>query len=112
MSERIISAISGDKHTPMPAPQWDYTNAQKIPFTSEAAASAIINSPLVLFVATQSCFYTVGDNPIAAKAAGNMPLGAWIPWGETITAGQKISVISNGVDGDLFIIPAKTEGSA
>jgi len=112
MSERIISAVSGDQHVPVQAPEWDYANGQKVAFTAIAAASAVINSPLVRLISTQDCFYTVGDNPTAANAAGSMPLPQMQNWAETITTGQKISVISNGVDGDLFIIPAKTEGGA
>ena len=110
MSERIISAVSGDQHVPVQAPEWDYANGQKVSFTATAAPSAAINSPLVRLVATQDCFYTVGDDPIAANAAGNTALPQMQNWAETITPGQKISVISNGTDGDLFIIPAKTEG--
>lgn len=112
MSQRIISAVSGDQHVPVQAPNWDYANAHKVSFTATAAPSAAINSPLVRLIATQDCFYTVGDNPTAANAAGSVPLPQMQNWAETITAGQKISVISNGVDGELFIIPAKTEGGA
>jgi len=112
MTERIVSAISGDQHVPVQAPQWDYANGQKVSFTAAAAASTAINTPLVRLIATQDCFYTVGDNPTAENAAGSAPLSQMQNWAETITAGQKISVISNGVDGDLFIIPAKTEGGA
>jgi hypothetical protein len=112
MTSRIISAVSGDQHVPVQAPNWDYANGQKVSFTAAAAQSAVINSPLVRLIATQDCFYTVGDNPTAADAAGSAPLPQMQNWAETITPGQKISVISNGVDGDLFIIPAKTEGGA
>ena len=111
MSERIISAVSGDQHVPVQAPEWDYANGQKVAFTAIAAVSAVINSPLVRLISTQDCFYTLGDNPTAADTAGNVPLPQMQNWAETITAGQKISVISNGVDGDLFIIPVKTEGT-
>ena len=112
MSQRIISAVSGDQHVPVQAPNWDYANGQKVSFTDSAAQSVVINSPLVRLISTQDCFYTVGDNPTAANAAGSVPLPQMQNWAETITPGQKISVISNGVDGELFIIPAKTEGGA
>ena len=111
MTERIVSAICGDQHVPVQAPNWDYANGQKVSFTA-AAGSAVINSPLVRLISTQDCFYTVGDDPTAADAAGSVPLPQMQNWAETVTPGQKISVISNGVDGDLFIIPAKTEGGA
>lgn len=109
MPERIICAFSGDHHVPVPAPQWDYEHAQRISFSGTATPSAAINSPLVRLVATEDCFYTVGANPTAANAAKSAFLPAGSNWAETITAGQKISVISNGADGFLFIIPAKTE---
>lgn len=112
MPERIVSAVSGDQHVPVQAPEWDYANGQKVSFTATAAPSAPINSPLVRLIATQDCFYTIGEEPAAANSAGSVPLPQMQNWAETITPGQKISVISNGTDGDLFIVPAKTEGAS
>lgn len=110
MPDRIVCAISGDQHVPVPAPQWDYANAQRISFSGTATPSAVINAPMVRLIATEDCFYKVGSNPTAANAAGSVFLSAGSNWAETITSGEKISVISNGADGFLFVIPAKTEG--
>jgi hypothetical protein len=111
MPEGVIAAYSGDQHMPVPAPQWDYKNGQKVPFTGEAALSAPVNAPLVRLVATKNCFYTIGDDAAEAKnEAGNAYLPMEQNWAETITPGQYISVLSDGTDGVLFIIPAVTEG--
>lgn len=111
MTERVKSAFSGDQHTPVPAPQWDYDNGQKVAFSGSAAPSQAINSPLVRLVATEDCYYRIGGGT-AANAAGSVFLPGGINWAETITAGDTISVISAGTDGSLFIIPAKLEGGA
>ena len=63
-------------------------------------------------VATQDCYYAIGANPSASNGAGSVCLPAKTFWAETITAGTKISVVSDGTDGNLFILPAKTEGGA
>lgn len=109
MTERIVCAFSGDHHVPVPAPQWDYEHAQRLSFSSTATPSAVINAPLVRLIATEDCFYTIGSNPSADNATKSVFLPAGSNWAETITAGEKVSVISNGADGFLFIIPAKTE---
>lgn len=111
MTERVKSAFSGDQHIPVPAPQWDYDGGQKIAFSGTAAASQAIDAPLVRIVATEDCYYRIGGGD-AANAAGSVFLAGGINWAETITLGDVISVISDGTDGSLFIIPAKMEGGA
>lgn len=112
MTERVKSAFSGDQHTPVPAPQWDYDGGQKVTFSGTAAASQAIDAPLVRLVATEDCYYRIGGGGAAANGAGSVFLAGGINWAETITPGDVISVISDGTDGSLFIIPAKMEGGA
>ncbi len=112
MTERVKSAFSGDQHIPVPAPQWNYADGQEIEFSGTAALSGTVDAPLVRLVATEDCYYTVGENPEASDGAGSVFLSAGINWAETITPGHKVSVISDGTDGSLFIIPAATEGGA
>lgn len=107
MSKRIISAFSGNQHVPVPAPQWDYGNAQKLSFSGTAASSQAIDSPLVRLIATEDCYYRIGAE--AANAAGSVFLAGGINWAETITPGSTISAISDGTDGSLFILPAQQE---
>lgn len=109
MSKRIVSAFSGNQHVPVPAPQWDYGNAQKLSFSGTAASSQAIDSPLVRLIATEDCYYRVGEGD-AANAAGSVFLAGGINWAETITPGAVISAISDGTDGSLFILPAQQEG--
>lgn len=112
MTERVKSAFSGDQHTPVPAPQWDYDSGQKVAFSGSAAPSQAVNAPLVRLVATEDCYYKIGSSPTAANAAGSVFLPGGINWAETITPGHVISAISAGTDGSLFVLPAKTEGGA
>lgn len=108
MTQRINSAVSGAQHTPMPAPEWNYAAGQRLSFGAVASESVVINSPLVRLIATQDCLYTVGETPDASDTAGSVFLPQHQIWAETITPGQKLSVIRHSTDGVLFIIPAKT----
>lgn len=111
MTHRIKCAVSGDQHVSIQAPQWVYgVGVQRIPFTAAAADSAVFASPLIRLYATQECFINVGDNPTAADDGTSFPLAEKTPWVETVTIGDVLSVVSNGVDGILYICEAATEG--
>lgn len=110
MTKRIVCAVSGHRHASVQAPQWNYAKGKKISFSGSAVLSDIFDSPLVLLYATEKCFIQIGQNPVAANAAGSRPMISEKDWAETVTVGHRLSVISAGMDGHLFIIPACTEG--
>ena len=111
MISRIKCAVSGDQHVSIQAPQWVYgAGVQRIPFTAAAADSAVFTSPLIRLYATQECFINIGSSPTAADDGTSFPLAEKTPWVETVTEGEKLSVISNGIDGVLYVCEAATEG--
>lgn len=110
MTKRIVCAVSGNSHDAVPAPQWDYSKGQKISFSSSAVLSAVFDFPLILLHATERCFIQIGQNPVAADAAKSRPLVSEKDWAETVTVGQRLSVIRDTEDGVLFIVPALMEG--
>ena len=111
MTSRIKCAVSGNAHISVQAPQWTYgAGVQRIAFSGSSAQSAVFTSPLIRLYATQECFINVGDNPTAADDGTSFPLAEKTPWVETVTEGEKLSVLSNGTDGVLYICEALTEG--
>ena len=111
MTSRIKCAVSGNQHVSVQAPQWVYgAGVQRIPFTDSPVQSAVINSPLVRFYATSECLINVGDNPTAADDGSSFPLAEKTPWVETIDEGRRVSVISTGLDGVLYVCEAQKEG--
>ena len=108
---RIKCAVSGDQHVSIQAPQWVYgSGVQRIAFTSSEVQSAVFTSPLIRLYATQECFYNVGDDPTAADDGTSFPLAEKTPWVETVVEGHKLSVVSAGIDGVLYICEAAKEG--
>lgn len=112
MTSRIKCAVSGDQHASIQAPQWVYgAGIQRIPFTAAAADSAVFASPLIRLYATQECFINIGSNPTAADDGTSFPLAEKTPWVETVTEGEMLSVVSNGIDGVLYVCEAAKEGA-
>lgn len=112
-TDRIKCAVGGSQHAPIQAPQWVYgAGVQRIDFTDAAAQSAVFTSPLVRLYATAECLINIGDNPTAADDGTSFPLGEKSVWVECVTEGEKLSVISTGTDGVLYIIEADKEGGA
>ncbi len=112
MVSRIKCAVSGNQHVSVQAPQWVYgAGVQRIPFSSTAVPSAALNSPLVRLYATSECLINVGVDPTAADDGTSFPLAEKTPWVETIEEGHKVSVISTGIDGVLYIGEAQKEGA-
>lgn len=112
MNDRIKCAVSGDQHASIQAPQWVYgAGVQRIPFSDTAADSAVFTSPLIRLYATQECFINIGDSPTAADDGTSFPLAEKTPWVETVTEGENLSVVSNGIDGILYVCEAAKEGA-
>lgn len=113
MTNRIKCAVGGSQHEPIQAPQWVYGDGvQRIPFTADAAPSAVFTSPLIRLYATADCLINIGDNPTAADDGTSFPLGEKSSWVECVTEGQKLSVVSASTDGVLYIIEAEKDGGA
>ena len=112
MTSRIKCAVSGNQHVSVQAPQWVYgSGVQRIAFTATAIQSAVFASPLIRLYATQECLINIGANPVAADDGTSFPLAEKTPWVETVTEGHKLSVVSNGIDGVLYIGEAAKEGA-
>lgn len=90
----------------VPALYPDYANGQLVAYTGTAAQSTAITANMVILVSDTKCWFKVGTNPTATKAAGSQPLPAdtILPIG--IRSGDKISVIQDASAGSLSIMPA------
>ena len=80
---------------------------QKVPFTATSSQSAAVGSAttLVRVVGTAACHLEIGANPTATNSTSYY-LPANVPQVLGIAGGQKIAVIRNSGDGDLFITEA------
>lgn len=87
----------------------DWANGQKIAIDATSGVSSAITATEVVLHATVDCFIKVGSGtPIAAAAAGSLPMLAGEKYTVRITSGDKVAVIRAVSSGDLFILPVAT----
>jgi hypothetical protein len=104
-TELIDAALAGPAYGPLPVVKYGASQRVEIDLTSRQ--SDPIDARLVTITPTTDCFYAVGDDPIAADAAGSDYLPAGKKFSISLTPGQRIAVISADGDlGGLFILPA------
>jgi hypothetical protein len=79
--------------------------SQKKAFTGTSAQSAAVAAATeaVYVTADQDCFLATGANPTALNDGTSFFLRQYIPTPICLTGGDKIAVISNGTNGNLYI---------
>lgn len=73
-------------------------------FTATAAATAAITGTLVRLVATQNCYVLFGSAPVADTSQIYLPANVVSFF--AFSSGEKVSVVRDSADGNLFITPA------
>jgi hypothetical protein len=90
---------------------YNWTAAQRVAVGAASVQSAVINATEIMLIATVNCFIkldeTSANNPVAANAAGNMPILANDKFHLQIPSGKKLAVIRETVDGFLHIFPVR-----
>ncbi len=85
---------------------YDWANGQKVAIGAAEADSAAIDAIEVMLRPDVRCFVTVGaGNPVAANAAGSIPIEAGESFHLQVNPGDKVSVIRASGDGSLYILP-------
>jgi hypothetical protein len=83
----------------------DFAQAQTVDFIDVSSVSAEIDSEVVRLCASEDCYYTVGEVPVATLQSAPLPAGVVEYVG--LTRGHLIAVLRQALDGVLSIIPAQ-----
>ncbi len=78
--------------------------AQKIAVGGTSAASAAVSGSVVRLVATVDCHVAIGPAPVADASSTLLPANS--PEYFACAGTDKVAVINDGIDGELYVTPA------